>query len=77
MVSGTVHRFDRRRTARRDRRRRARSLGNTFEAVTDERGGFRLPVQVGDVPRMTLQLPGFATVARSGLELLVGQQGGV
>ncbi|HEY3160364.1 MAG TPA: TonB-dependent receptor [Vicinamibacterales bacterium] len=47
--------------------------GNTFEAVTDERGGFRLPVRVGTY-RLTLQLAGFATVARSGLELLVGQQ---
>ena len=47
--------------------------GNTFEAVSDERGGFRLPVRVGTY-RLTLQLAGFATVVRSGLELLVGQQ---
>jgi len=47
--------------------------GNTFEAVTDERGAFRLPVRVGTY-RLTVQLAGFATVTRSGLELLVGQQ---
>src|SRR5688572_30784 len=46
--------------------------GNTFEAVTDERGGYRIPVRVGAY-RMTAQLPGFATVVRSGLQVLVGQ----
>jgi Carboxypeptidase regulatory-like domain/TonB dependent receptor-like, beta-barrel len=50
--------------------------GNTFEGVTDERGAFRLPVRVG-VYRLTLQLTGFTTVTRSGLELLVGQQAAV
>jgi len=47
--------------------------GNTFVAVTDERGGFRLPVRTGGY-RMTVELLGFTTVTRSGLELLVGQQ---
>ena len=47
--------------------------GNTFEAVTDVRGVFRLPVRVGTF-RLTGQLAGFASVTRSGLELLVGQQ---
>ena len=47
--------------------------GNIFEAVTDERGVFRLPVRIGTY-RLTAQLAGFATVTRSGLELLVGQQ---
>jgi Carboxypeptidase regulatory-like domain len=47
--------------------------GNIFEEVTDERGTFRIPVRVG-IYRLTLQLAGFATVTRSGLELLVGQQ---
>ena len=47
--------------------------GNTFVAVTDERGAFRLPVRIG-VYRVTAELPGFATVTRTGLELLVGQQ---
>ena len=46
--------------------------GNTFEAVTDERGGYRIPVRVGAY-RITAQLPGFATVVRSGLQVLVGQ----
>jgi carboxypeptidase family protein/TonB-dependent receptor-like protein len=47
--------------------------GNTFLAVADERGGFRIPVRAG-VYRMTVELPGFTTVTRSGLEVLVGQQ---
>ena len=47
--------------------------GNTFEAVTDERGVYRLPVRTG-VYRITAELPGFTTVTRSGLELLVGRQ---
>ncbi|MGH6693316.1 MAG: carboxypeptidase regulatory-like domain-containing protein, partial [Gammaproteobacteria bacterium] len=46
--------------------------GNTFVGVTDERGAFRLPVRTG-VYRITLELPGFSTITRSGLELLVGQ----
>ena len=47
--------------------------GNSFEAVTDERGGYRVPVRIG-VYRVTAELSGFATVTRTGLELLVGQQ---
>ena len=47
--------------------------GNTFVAVADERGAFRIPVRIG-VYRVTAELPGFATVTRTGLELLVGQQ---
>ncbi len=47
--------------------------GNTFVAVTDQRGAFRLPVRTG-VYRITGELQGFATVAQSGLELLIGQQ---
>lgn len=47
--------------------------GNTFVAVTDERGVYRIPVRVG-VYRITSQLAGFATVSQTGLELLVGQQ---
>ena len=47
--------------------------GNTFLAVTDERGAFRIPARTG-VYLMTVELPGFTTVTRSGLELLVGQQ---
>jgi hypothetical protein len=47
--------------------------GNTFVAVTGERGAFRIPVRTG-VYRLTVELPGFATVTQSGLEVLVGQQ---
>src|SRR2546426_1390706 len=47
--------------------------GNTFEAVTDARGAYRIPVRIG-IYQLTVQLAGFATVTRSGLELLVGQQ---
>ena len=47
--------------------------GNTFEAVTDERGTYRIAARAG-VYRITAMLPGFATVTRSGLEVLVGQQ---
>jgi hypothetical protein len=45
--------------------------GNTFVAVTDERGNFRLPVRVGNY-RVTAELTGFTTVTRN-LEMLVGQ----
>src|SRR5687768_17743810 len=46
--------------------------GNSFEAVTDERGDYRLALRVGAY-QVTAELPGFATVTRS-LTLLVGQQ---
>jgi hypothetical protein len=42
-------------------------------AVTDERGGYRIPVRIG-LYRLTAELAGFTTLTRSGLELLVGQQ---
>ena len=47
--------------------------GNTFEALTDGRGAYQIPVRAG-VYRITAQLSGFATGTRSGLEILVGQQ---
>src|SRR5215510_10567269 len=47
--------------------------GNTFVAVTDERGVFRLPVRIGNY-RITAELTGFATVNRT-TQLLVGQTG--
>ena len=47
--------------------------GNTFEAVTGDRGTFRLAARAG-VYKITAVLPGFSTVTRTGLELLVGQQ---
>ena len=46
--------------------------GNTFVGVTDVSGVFRLPVRVGPY-RLTAELPGFATVSRTGLQVLVGQ----
>ena len=47
--------------------------GNTFLGVTDEHGAFRLPVRTGAY-RITVELAGFTSVTRGGLELLVGQQ---
>jgi DNA-binding NtrC family response regulator len=48
------------------------ATGNTFLAVSNEQGAFRIPARVGTF-RMTLELPGFATITRTGLELLLGQ----
>jgi hypothetical protein len=47
------------------------TTGNNFPGVTDERGSYRIPVRVG-MYRMTMELPGFATVAQE-FEALVGQ----
>ena len=46
--------------------------GNTFEAVTDQRGAYRIPVRVG-VYKITATLSGVNTVTRDGVEILVGQ----
>ena len=46
--------------------------GNSFEAVTDARGAYRVRVRVGGYV-ITAQLAGFTTVTRRGVELLVGQ----
>src|SRR5688572_516261 len=48
------------------------ATGNRFEAVTDETGTYRIPVRVG-VYTVSAELQGFATQARTGLQLLVGQ----
>ena len=48
------------------------ATGNTFFAVTDEVGAFRIPTRVGAF-RIIAELPGFATITRTGLELRVGQ----
>ena len=48
------------------------ATGNTFVAVTDERGAYRVPARVGGY-RLTAELPGFTTVTRTGISLLVGQ----
>jgi hypothetical protein len=45
--------------------------GNTFVAVTDARGNFRMPVRIGNY-RITAELAGFTTVNRT-IQILVGQ----
>ena len=52
------------------------ATGNTFVAVTDERGIYRIPARVGGY-RLTAELSGFTTVTRSGITLLVGQTANV
>ena len=47
------------------------ATGNTFVGVTDERGGYRVPVRVG-MFKVDAELPGFGTVSRQ-IDLLVGQ----
>jgi hypothetical protein len=49
------------------------ATGNRFETVTEGSGAFRLPVRIG-LYRISAELQGFATVTRTGLELLVGQK---
>jgi hypothetical protein len=48
------------------------ATGNTFEAVTDGAGAYRIPVRTGAY-RITAALPGFATTTRTGLQLLLNQ----
>jgi hypothetical protein len=48
------------------------ATGNRFEAVTDERGLFRMPVRVG-IYQISAALQGFASVERPGIQLLAGQ----
>src|SRR6185436_733475 len=45
--------------------------GNTFVAVSDDRGNFRLPVRIGNY-RISVELAGFATINRT-VQMLVGQ----
>ena len=52
------------------------ATGNRFEAVTDERGIYRIPARVGAYV-ITAELQGFTTVTRSGVQLLVGQTAAV
>jgi hypothetical protein len=47
------------------------ATGNTFVAVSDEKGGYRIPLRVG-MFKVDAELPGFGTVSRQ-VELLVGQ----
>ena len=37
--------------------------GNDFVAITDERGGYRIPIRIGDY-RVSAELPGFGTATR-------------
>src|SRR5436309_9338347 len=46
--------------------------GNTFVAVTDARGAYRVPVRIG-IYKITAELSGFRTITREGVEILVGQ----
>jgi hypothetical protein len=46
--------------------------GNSFEAVTDQRGVYRIPVRVG-VFQVTAALTGFTSATQTGVEVLVGQ----
>src|SRR3989442_8571815 len=46
--------------------------GNSFEAVTDQRGAYRIPVRVG-VFQVRAALSGFASATRTAVEVLVGQ----
>src|SRR5690348_16955832 len=48
------------------------AAGTTFVGVTDANGQYRIVVRAG-VYRVTAELTGFATVARPGIELLVGR----
>ena len=52
------------------------ATGNSFNAVTDETGTYRLGVRVGPYT-ITVELQGFSTVTRSGVQLLVGQTAAV
>lgn len=52
-------------------RARHEATGNSFEAVTDERGAYRIPVRIGQY-QITAELTGFTAVSRTA-ELLVGQ----
>jgi hypothetical protein len=47
------------------------ATGNSFEAVTDENGAYRIPVRTGTY-KITIELSGFGPVNRSA-DLLVGQ----
>ena len=48
------------------------ATGNTFVAVSDDRGFYRIPVRVGTY-RITAELPAFATVERPDIQILTGQ----
>ena len=45
--------------------------GNTFEAVTDQRGAYRIPVRIG-VYKITVKKSGFATYQLTNVEIKAG-----
>ena len=49
------------------------ATGNTFLAVTDETGAFRVPVRIG-IYTITVEFPGMQGQAQSGVRVLVGQE---
>lgn len=48
------------------------ATGNTFMAVTDEGGRYRMPVRTGAY-KIVSELAGFTTVTRTGVQMLAGQ----
>ena len=46
------------------------ATGNTFVGITDDRGIYRMPARVGGY-RLTAELSGFTTVARTGVQHVV------
>ena len=48
------------------------ATGNIFEAVTDSRGTYTIPVRVG-LYRIKVELQSFTTVTRAGVQVLAGQ----
>src|SRR5262245_60231887 len=49
------------------------ATGNTFVAVTDAGGKYRLSVRIGSYT-VTAELSGFSTVSQRGIEVQVGQE---
>jgi len=49
------------------------AAGSTFVGVTDQSGVYRIALRTG-VYRVTAELTGFTTVARPGIELLLGRE---
>jgi len=49
------------------------ATGNTFTAITDATGAYRIPVRVGTY-RISSELSGFQTATREGVDLLLGRQ---
>jgi hypothetical protein len=52
------------------------ATGNTFVGVSDGQGTYRVVARPGSL-RITAELPGFTTVTRTGINLLLGQEAAV